>query len=140
MVLMMVIGRLQREQGHCLENDNVLMMMVMMIMVVMGMMRMKMVLMMVRMIVRLEREQGHTGPDKLVQRAFVSTTGRRHLSTMQCNEQIHTNASCPQCIVIPCDAISQCNVQFFYPQIDTSGRLHFYTLQYNEPPNATCAQ
>ena len=80
MVLMMMIVRLQREQGHCLENDNVLMMMVMM-----RMMRMMMVLMMIVMIVRLEREQGHTGPDKLVQRAFVSTTGRRHLSTMQCN-------------------------------------------------------
>ena len=33
MVLMMMIARLQREQGHCLENDNVLMMMVMMRMV-----------------------------------------------------------------------------------------------------------
>ena len=84
MVLMMIV-RLQREQGHCLENDNVLMMMVMMRMVMMRMMRMIMVLMMIVMIVRLEREQGHTGPDKLVQRAFVSTTGRRHLSTMQCN-------------------------------------------------------
>ena len=92
-------------------NDNVLMTMVMMIRRVMvRMMRLIMVLMMIRMIVRLQREQGHTGPDKLVQRAFVSTTGRRHLSTMQCNEQIHNTPTLVHCNTR--DGISQYNLQF----------------------------